>query len=66
MEVQVAGQGKLLQRAGNPPQAFIVVRQGVVRVQDRTTTAAGELARRWQGRLRCFLSKNKITHHSGG
>ncbi|KAI8465837.1 MAG: cyclic nucleotide-binding protein [Monoraphidium minutum] len=39
MEVQLAPQGKLLQRLGNQPDAFIVVRQGVVRVQDVTTTA---------------------------
>ena len=45
MEVQLAPQGKLLQRQGNQPDAFVVVRQGVVRVQDRTTTLPGARAR---------------------
>jgi hypothetical protein len=41
----VVPEGKLLQRQGRQPEAFIVVRQGVVRVQDQTTTAPGEKLR---------------------
>lgn len=44
MQVQLSPQGRVLQRVGGQPGAFIVVRQGVVRVQDRTTTAAGAFA----------------------
>ena len=39
MRVRTAQSGALLQRAGAPPEAFLVVRQGVVAVQDVATTA---------------------------
>jgi hypothetical protein len=56
MVVQLAPQGKVLQRVNSEPDAFIVVRQGVVRVQDRTTTAAGEAAWRLGGGRREGMS----------
>ena len=42
MKVQLVSSGKVLQRVGFQPEAFIVVRQGVVRVQDRATMSPGD------------------------
>jgi hypothetical protein len=53
MEVQIATAGKVLQRVGSQPEDFIVVRQGVVRVQDRTTTAPGAAAAAVMWRRSC-------------